>query len=220
MEYTEITAAAFHEIEDLNDWRVVLTGLRADFRAGSFPAAARFVTNIADAAESMQHHPDIDVRYPDHVVVTISTHATGGLTTLDTDLARAITQLADLAGVAAAAGTVQGLEIAIDTMDAERIRPFWAAVLGYREQDGALVDPLRIGPAIWFQQMDEPRTDRDRFHIDVIVAHDVAEQRVADAVAAGGTLVTDDFARAWWVLADADGNEACVCTWQDRAEET
>ena len=54
----------------------------------------------------------------------------------------------------------------------------------------------------------------------MIVPHDVAEQRVADAIAAGGTLVTDEFARSWWILADADGNEACVCTWQDRSTGT
>ena len=39
---------------------------------------------------------------------------------------------------------------------------------------------------------------------------------VAAAVAAGGRLVSDAFASSWWILADADGNEACVCTWQDR----
>jgi 4a-hydroxytetrahydrobiopterin dehydratase len=216
MDYTGITPQEFHEIEGLNAWRVVLNGLRADFRTGSFPTAAMLVSNIADAAEAIQHHPDIDVRYPDHVIVTITTHATGDLTTLDVDLARAITQLADLAGATAVSGTVQAVEIAIDTLDADRIRPFWAAVLGYREQGGNLVDPLRIGPPVWFQQMDERRADRDRFHIDVSVAHDTAEQRVADALAAGGTLVTDEHARSWWVLADADGNEACVCTWQDR----
>ena len=33
---------------------------------------------------------------------------------------------------------------------------------------------------------------------------------------AGGELVTDEFAPAWWVLSDADGNLACVCTWQAR----
>ena len=64
--------------------------------------------------------------------------------------------------------------------------------------------------------MTAARNERSRFHIDVSVAHDVAETRVAAALAAGGTLVTEEFARSWWVLADADGNEACVCTWQDR----
>ena len=64
--------------------------------------------------------------------------------------------------------------------------------------------------------MEEPRTDRDRFHIDVTVPHDVARERIASALAAGGSLVTDHFAPSWWVLADPDGNEACVCTWQGR----
>lgn len=219
MDYTEITAQEFAEIDGVDGWRVILSGIQADFRTGSFPTAAMLVSNIADAAEALQHHPDIDIRYPDHVHVTITTHDTGRLSTLDVDLARAITQLAGLAGVSPATGVVQGVEIAIDTMDADRIRPFWAAVLGYRERDGTLVDPLRIGPSIWFQQMDEPRTDRDRFHIDVAVPHDLAEQRVAETIAAGGTLTSDDHAPSWWVLADPDGNEACVCTWQDRATD-
>jgi 4a-hydroxytetrahydrobiopterin dehydratase len=111
----------------------------------------------------------------------------------------------------------QAIELAIDTMDADVIRPFWSAVLDYRVAgDGSLFDPRRDGPAIWFQQMDEPRTERNRFHLDISVPHDVAEQRIAAAVAAGGTLVSDAAARAFWILADADGNEACICTWQDR----
>ncbi len=64
--------------------------------------------------------------------------------------------------------------------------------------------------------MDEPRPQRNRIHLDVIVPHDVAEERVAAALAAGGRLVSADRAPAFWVLADAEGNEACVCTWQGR----
>jgi 4a-hydroxytetrahydrobiopterin dehydratase len=79
-----------------------------------------------------------------------------------------------------------------------------------------VVDPLRIGPRILFQEMDEPRGQRNRIHIDVSVPRDVAELRIAAALAAGGTLVSEAAARAWWVLADADGNEACITTWQDR----
>jgi 4a-hydroxytetrahydrobiopterin dehydratase len=48
------------------------------------------------------------------------------------------------------------------------------------------------------------------------VPHDQAEARVAAALAAGGHLVTDQYAPAWWVLADAEGNEACVATWMGR----
>ena len=138
------------------------------------------------------------------------------MTTLDVELAGEISLLAAASGASPAPADVQGIEVAIDTMDADRIRPFWAAVLGYGEDRGSLVDPFGSGPAFWFQQMDEPRTQRNRFHIDVSVPHDVAEQRIAAALAAGGTLVSDRRARAFWVLADADGNEACICTWQDR----
>jgi 4a-hydroxytetrahydrobiopterin dehydratase len=64
--------------------------------------------------------------------------------------------------------------------------------------------------------MDAPRPQRNRIHLDVSVPHDQAEARVAAALAAGGHLVTDQYAPAWWVLADAEGNEACVATWMSR----
>ena len=216
MAHTAVSADDFAALDGLGDWRFVLGAIHADFATGSFPAAAALVSAIADAAEAAQHHPDIDVRYPDRVRVVLTTHAAGAVTNLDVDLARQISVLASRAQATPAPTAPQGVEIAIDTMDPDRIRPFWAAVLGYRDDGGYLVDPLRIGPPVWFQQMDEPRPDRDRFHIDVSVAHDAAEARIDAALAAGGTLVTDRFARSWWVLADADGNEACVCTWQDR----
>ncbi|MDX6325266.1 MAG: 4a-hydroxytetrahydrobiopterin dehydratase, partial [Nocardioidaceae bacterium] len=60
------------------------------------------------------------------------------------------------------------------------------------------------------------RPQRNRLHIDVLVPHDVAEQRIEAAVAAGGRVVNEREARAFWVLADPEGNEACICTWQDR----
>ncbi|MCY7297660.1 MAG: 4a-hydroxytetrahydrobiopterin dehydratase, partial [Ilumatobacteraceae bacterium] len=85
MEYTPISPADFSALEGLDDWRVVLSGIHANFRAGSFGAAAALVTQIAAAADELVHHPDIDVRYPDRVHVYLTTHATGGLTTLDVD---------------------------------------------------------------------------------------------------------------------------------------
>ena len=217
MEYTAVSSDEFAALGGLDDWRYVLGTIHADFRARSFPAAAELVSAVTDAAEAANHHPDIDIRYPGRVQVVLTTHATGGLTTLDVELARAISQLAADAGAPADTATIQDLEIALDTMDIDRIRPFWAAVLAYDiAGDDALVDPRRHGPAMWFQQMDEPRTERNRFHLDVSVPHDVAEERIAAALAAGGRLVSDARAKAFWVLADADGNEACVCTWQDR----
>ena len=95
--------------------------------------------------------------------------------------------------------------------------PFWRAVLGYRQVgDEDLVDPHARGPSIWFQQMDAPRPQRNRIHIDVFVPHDQAEARVAAALEAGGHLVNDEFAPAWWTLADAEGNEVDIATWMGR----
>lgn len=217
MPYTPVTAEEFSAADGVDDWRVVLRTAQAQFRAPSFPAAGRLVAAIADAAEAADHHPDVTLTYPGRVRVSLTTHAVDGLSTHDIDLAHHISELAAAAGATAEAMAAQALEIAIDTMDAARIRPFWAAVLDYREQsDGSLADPRGWGAPVWFQQMDEPRTERNRFHLDVSVPHDLAEQRIEAALAAGGTLVTDRYARSFWVLADAEGNEACVCTWQDR----
>jgi 4a-hydroxytetrahydrobiopterin dehydratase len=118
--------------------------------------------------------------------------------------------------------SVQVLEIGIDALDAAAIRPFWRAVLGYVDEPGrfgpwdGLVDPLGQGPAVWFQRMDAPRSQRNRIHFDVSVPHDEAESRIGAALAAGGTMINDTQAPAFWVLADAEGNEACVTTWQGR----
>nr|WP_232248774.1 VOC family protein [Streptacidiphilus rugosus] len=114
------------------------------------------------------------------------------------------------------------LELAIDALDIPAIRPFWKAVLGYADEPGrtdptdAVVDPLGQGPAIWFQQMDEPRHQRNRIHFDICVPHDEAPRRIAAALAAGGRLLDETPAPAFWILADAEGNEACITTWQGR----
>jgi 4a-hydroxytetrahydrobiopterin dehydratase len=116
---------------------------------------------------------------------------------------------------------VQALEIAIDALDIPAVRPFWKAVTGYADEPGselnaALIDPHGRAPAIWFQQMDAPRPQRNRIHIDVDVPHGAAKARIDAALAAGGRLLSDAAAPAFWVLADPEGNEACICTWQGR----
>lgn len=215
-EHSTLTAPAFDAL-GLTDWRYAVGTVQAAFRAGSFPGATGFAGEVAQLAEDQGHHPDIDIRYPDRVVVRLTTHSVEDVTTRDADLARAISSLAAERGITAEPHATLSIELGIDALDIDAIRPFWAAVLGYRVDNyGNLVDPLGRGPAVWFQQMDAPRPQRNRIHFDVTVPHDIAEQRVADALAAGGTLVSDARARAFWVLADTEGNEACVCTWLDR----
>lgn len=60
------------------------------------------------------------------------------------------------------------------------------------------------------------RAHRAHHEVDIFVPHDQAEARIAAAIAAGGHLVTDAHAPAWWTLADAEGNEVDVATWMGR----
>ena len=66
-------------------------------------------------------------------------------------------------------------------------------------------------PILWFQGTDEHETPRQRFHLDVWVAPEVADQRIADALAAGGTVVDDSNTPSLTVIADQDGNKGIVC---------
>lgn len=112
---------------------------------------------------------------------------------------------------------MQTAEIGIDALDIPAVLPFWRAVFGYADESPhAIVDPAGRGPAVWFQQMDAPRPQRNRIHIDVSVPHDQAQARLEATLAAGGRLLSDAAAPAFWVLADPEGNEACITTWQAR----
>jgi 4a-hydroxytetrahydrobiopterin dehydratase len=197
-------------------WHAYQTILRADWRLPDFAGAAAFVARIARIADELGHHPDVLLRWGQVTVVT-TTHEAMGLTQADVDLANAITAVADEAGAQPVRPAPTGVvEIAIDALDRETIRPFWKAVLAYDDWHDELVDPAGRGPTVWFQQMDVSRPQRNRIHLDVLVAHDEALARIAAALDAGGHLVTAAFAPKWWVLADAEGNEACVCTWRGR----
>ncbi len=179
-------------------------------------AGVELAVRIGAAADEADHHPDLTITYP-RVHVLLTTHDADGLTSRDVDLARTISAIAVELGVPAEPTAVTQLEIAIDAIDMPAVKAFWEAVLGYEpNRADDIVDPYGRSPAFWFQQMDAPRPQRNRLHIDVTVAHDVAEQRIAAALEAGGTLVSDDEAPAFWILADPEGNEACICTWQAR----
>jgi len=205
-------------------WRLVLGELRTEVLTGSLPLATDVAARAASVAGA-QGHLRMDVR-ADRVIFSLQTAAAGWVTERDVELAQRITAVAAelrLDTVSAGGGRpVQVLEIGIDALDAAAIRPFWQAVLGYVDEPGrsgpwdGLIDPLGQGPAIWFQRMDAPRPQRNRIHFDVSVPHDEAEPRIQAALAAGGTLLRDTEAPAFWVLADAEGNEACVTTWQGR----
>jgi 4a-hydroxytetrahydrobiopterin dehydratase len=213
----KITPRQFHEAGGVEDWRVVGEGACAYFRTGEFSAGVRLAQAISELEGLGEHHPDVDLRRGGVMVRLITiTNESYGLSTRDLDLARAISGLARTLGLTADPSGVHNVQISIDALAIPEVLPFWRAVLGYADRGDSpddLIDPRGRGPLTYFQQMDAPRTQRNRIHLDVWVPHDQAENRIAAAIAAGGHVVTDEFAPSWTVLADAEGNEACVCTW-------
>ncbi|MFJ9522481.1 VOC family protein [Kitasatospora sp. NPDC101801] len=108
---------------------------------------------------------------------------------------------------------MQTVQVTVDALPGPAVVAFWQALLGYRGRSGSaedLIDPHRRGAPFHFQQMHQPRPQRNRVHADVRVPYDQAEARIAAALAAGGRLVSDADASSNWVLADPEGNEACV----------
>jgi 4a-hydroxytetrahydrobiopterin dehydratase len=135
----------------------------------------------------------------------------------DVALARQISLAARELDIRAEPAAVQQVDLTIDALVGPDVLPFWRAVLGYRQEgEEDVLDPRGRGPSIWFEAMDKPRPQRNRLHVDVWVPHDEAEARVAAAVEAGGHLVSDEYAPAWWTLADSEGNEVDVATWRGR----
>jgi 4a-hydroxytetrahydrobiopterin dehydratase len=207
-------------------WRYLLGSLRAAIPVRSLAEAVDVVRHLVEAAgDEADGHLFADIRV-DQVVLTLQTLELAELTEADLALAGRLAVAASELGLAVAPlacdQPVQTIEIGIDALDIPAIRPFWRAVLGYADEadrTGAgdpVVDPRRQGPSVWFQQMDAPRPQRNRIHFDVSVTHDEAPARLAAALAAGGRLLSDESAPAFWVLADPEGNEACICTWQGR----
>ncbi|MFE6668407.1 VOC family protein [Streptomyces sp. NPDC057697] len=206
----------FHASTGVADWRVVGEGACAYFRTGSFAAGARFVQAIGEMPGSGDGlpHPDVDVR-PEGVTVRLIavTDDYYGLAELHVDLARRISAVARALDIPADPSAVQTVQITVDALAGPAVVAFWRALLGYRDRANSgedLIDPHRRGAPFYFQPMDEPRPQRNRLHVDVWVPYDEAEARIAAALAAGGRLVNDADAPSNWVLADPEGNEACV----------
>jgi len=209
LRYPEVMAE-----EGLDDWRFFLVKLHARFKTGSFVKGLELVTRITEVAEEANHHPDVVLTYP-QVDVDLVSHDVGGVTSRDVDLARRISAIAAELGVEAAPREVSTLELALDVPDADEVRPFWAAVLGYENRGKwpEVFDPGGRNNTLWFQEAPGATGEvQQRFHLDIVVPREVAEERLQAALDAGGTLVSTDDVPAYWVLADKHGNKVCICT--------
>jgi len=84
-------------LEELSGWHLSNGAIRTRIQAADFPAAVALVNRIAEVAEEMDHHPDIDIRWR-NLEIALSTHSAGGITALDVSQARRIVTLAAEAG--------------------------------------------------------------------------------------------------------------------------
>jgi 4a-hydroxytetrahydrobiopterin dehydratase len=77
----------------VKDWKKSGASITRTYQFKDFAGAMKFVNQVAIAAEKVNHHPDIDIRW-NKVTLTLATHSEGGLTQMDFDLAKKIDSLA------------------------------------------------------------------------------------------------------------------------------
>jgi 4a-hydroxytetrahydrobiopterin dehydratase len=200
--------------EKLDGWANLFNRLKTRIATPDFAAGLALVNAIGAVAEELDHHPDVDLRYS-FVGISLTSHDVGAVTARDIRLARRIDELAAAAGLATDRAAVSHLELGLDSPDAATVGDFWAAVLTTENRGEEVVDPAGALPTVWFQHSgrEEPR---QRWHFDLWVEPDRVQPIIDRATAAGGTLVSDASAPAFWVLADAEGNRMCLCTWKGR----
>lgn len=78
---------------ELDGWQREGDAIVRTYDRGDFVGAVAFVSSLVEPAESMNHHPDLEIAWKD-VTVSLSTHSAGGLTAADFDLATRIDSLA------------------------------------------------------------------------------------------------------------------------------
>lgn len=200
--------------ERLADWRKLAQRLHARFRARDSASAVRAAADFLGTDGAGDR---LEVRLLGAVIDLSLCDRTDGrwVTRREADLARTISRLAAEQGLIAEPGEVTQLELALDTANQAALGPFWAALLT-GSADGTVhdevFDPTDRVPSLWFQRTDDHDPPRQRWHLDLWLAPEVAEDRIAAAVAAGGRVVDEAGAPSFTVLADPDGNRVCVCT--------
>ncbi len=214
---------------DLTDWRKLAQGLHARYLVEDFASAARFIAAVGQAGDAIGHQPSVSIGngYVDLKLVSDDAiyrdgkgveHVVEWVTHKDLDLARRITEIAADHKLDGDPASVSHIELGLDTARSGTIAPVWAALLtgsAAAQGRGSPSDEIRDAtgrvPNLWFGDAAEHETSQQRFHIEVYVAPDVAEQQIADALAAGGTVVDDSNAPSLTVIADQDGNRGVLC---------
>jgi 4a-hydroxytetrahydrobiopterin dehydratase len=207
----------FLHAEGVEDWVVLHGGPTAVFGVDSLLAAAQLAEAVA-AVPGLEERTVMSVAR-DHLTVRL-TRELWGTEARHIDVAREISRVAREHGATADRGAAQEVQLAIAARPAEIDLPFWRAVLGYAPMHGDnAIDPLGHGSTVWMQDLNPEKPLRHAMHVDVSVAREVAESRLAAALAAGGRIVDDAAAPASWILSDRAGNKVCIASWPDGARD-
>ena len=115
---------------------------------------------------------------------------------------------------------IRAVEVCIDVVDPRPVAEFWAAFLGYEHRDNlddrwVHLEPPAGLPVINLQRVPEPKSFKNRLHLDVYA--DDPEDWVEHAIGLGATRVrvNDDPADWFCVMNDPAGNEFCICREQN-----
>ncbi len=205
---------AFLGAEGTDDWVVLHGGAAAVFRVGSLVEAARLAEQVA-GVEGLEGEEVMFTVAADRLTVRL-TRGVWRLEARHVVLARAISQAARASGAVADRGAVQEVSLAIAAKPDELDVGFWRAALGYAPlDDDNAIDPLGHGSTVWMQDLDAARQLRHAMHVDVSVAREHVDARLAAALAAGGRIVDESFEPGHWTLSDPAGNRVCICAWPD-----
>ncbi len=107
-------------------------------------------------------------------------------------------------------------DLVVDCHDAKLLADFWCAALGFEEYDAdetgvAIRDPSGTDRDILFLIVPEPKSGKNRLHIDLVPPSTMQEEveRLSAAGAALRRLVEENDSY-WTIMEDPEGNEFCV----------
>jgi predicted enzyme related to lactoylglutathione lyase len=108
------------------------------------------------------------------------------------------------------------IDLVLDCADPERLADFWAQALGYRkigfkEPYFLLMPAQREFPPLALQRVPEPKTAKNRMHLDIRTPDVPAEAKRLEGLGATRVDVGQSGDEGWITMADPEGNEFCVC---------
>lgn len=110
--------------------------------------------------------------------------------------------------------SVRWTNLTIDSKDAEKLARWWAEALGAElniSEWGAIVTAVDGGPTLYFAEVPEGKSVKNRLHLDLTADDQQAE--VERLISLGASHVDVGQGESeWTVLADPEGNEFCVAS--------